>query len=214
MLKLLLILLTTFITLNALDIVQKPIQFSDHRKTLTLEYIQQHYGLTPKTIEISPKIIVVHYTAIPTLQGSFEAFNGESLPSSRSDISGKKESANVSVAYLVDKDGTIYQLMPDNWMGRHVIGLNYSSIGIENVGTLGTLTPKQLQANISLINYLKHKYPGIDYLIPHSDYRCFEETPLWLEKDKNYRTEKEDPGEQFMQGIYESINNLQKAPCP
>jgi len=24
--------------------------------------------------------------------------------------------------------------MPDNWMGRHVIGLNYNSIGVENVG--------------------------------------------------------------------------------
>lgn len=213
MIKLLLTLLTTLITLNAVDIVQKPIHFSEHRKALTLEYIQQHYGLTPKNIEIIPKIIVVHYTAIPTLQGSFEAFDDETLPSSRSDISGKKESANVSVAYLVDRDGTIYQLMPDNWMGRHVIGLNYSSIGIENVGTLETLTPAQIQANISLVHYLKHKYPGIDYLIPHSDYRCFENTPLWLEKDRNYRTEKEDPGTTFMQALYQALADFKKAPC-
>jgi len=213
MLKLLLILLTSFITLNAIDIVQKPIHFSDHRKALTLEYIQQHYGLTPQNIEISPKIILVHHTAIETLEGSFRAFDLEELPSSRSDIAGHKASVNVSVAYLVDKNGTIYQLMPDNWMGRHVIGLNYSSIGIENVGSLKTLTQQQIRANIALINYLKQKYPDISYLVPHSDYRCFEADPLWLELDKGYRTEKEDPGTAFMQALYQALPDFKKAPC-
>ena len=197
----------------AIEIIQKPINFSDHRKALTLEYINTHYGLTPKDISITPKVIVVHYTAIPTLEGSFEAFNKEELPMSRTDISTKKASANVSVPYLVDKDGTIYQLMPDNWMGRHVIGLNYNSIGIENVGKLGTLTPAQVEANIALIEYLQKKYTSLQYLIGHSDYRCFEDHNLWLEQDKGYRTEKEDPGEKFMHEIQKSITNLQKAPC-
>ena len=213
MIKLLLILLTVFSTLNALDIIQKPIKFSEHRKALTLDYIKTHYGLTPKDISITPKVIVVHFTAIPTLQGSFEAFDREELPSSRSDISGKNASANVSVPYLIDRDGTIYQLMPDNWMGRHVIGLNYSSIGIENVGRLGTLTDKQLEANITLIAYLQKKYATLNYLIGHSDYRCFEETPLWLERDKNYRTEKNDPGEAFMSKLYSALPTLKQAPC-
>ncbi len=213
MIKLLLLLLTVFNTLNALDIIQKPINFSEHRKALTLKYISGHYGLTPKDITITPKIIVIHFTAIPTLQGSFEAFNSEELPSSRSDISGENASANVSVPYLIDKDGTIYQLMPDNWMGRHVIGLNYSSIGIENVGKLGTLTAKQLEANIALTHYLKKKHESIDYLIGHSDYRCFEDTPLWLEKDKNYRTIKDDPGEAFMSKLQSALPALKRAPC-
>ena len=213
MIKLLLLLITVFTTLNALEIIQRPISFSEHRKALTLEYIHSHYGLTPKDITITPKVIVVHFTAIPTLQGSFEAFDREELPSSRSDISGKNASANVSVPYLIDRDGSIYQLMPDNWMGRHVIGLNYSSIGIENVGKLGTLTKKQLEANIALITHLQKKHSKIDYLIGHSDYRCFEETPLWLERDKNYRTEKNDPGEAFMHKLYLAIPALKQAPC-
>jgi len=213
MIKLLLLLLTVFTTINALEIIQRPISFSEHRKALTLEYIHSHYGLSPEDITITPKVIVVHFTAIPTLQGSFEAFDREELPSSRSDISGKNASANVSVPYLIDRDGTIYQLMPDNWMGRHVIGLNYSSIGIENVGKLGTLTDKQLEANIALISHLQKKYSKIDYLIGHSDYRCFEASPLWLERDKNYRTEKNDPGEAFMNRLYQAIPTLKKAPC-
>jgi len=214
MIKLLLLLLTVFTTLNAIEIIQRPISFSEHRKALTLKYIHSHYGLTPKDITIRPKIIVVHFTAIPTLQGSFEAFNNEELPSSRSDISGKNASANVSVPYLIDKNGSIYQLRPDNWMGRHVIGLNYSSIGIENVGNLGTLTDKQLEANIALVNHLQKKYKSIDYLIGHSNYRCFETSPLWLERDKNYRTEKIDPGEVFMSKLHQALPSLKKAPCP
>jgi len=213
MIKTLLLLLLFSSYASAIEIVQKPINFTDHRKVLTLDYIKKHYGLTPKDISIIPKIIVIHYTAIPTLQGSFEAFNNEELPSSRTDISGKDASANVSVPYLIDKDGTIYQLMPDNWMGRHVIGLNYSSIGIENVGKLGTLTEAQSKANIALIKHLQAKYPTLEYLIGHSEYRCFENHPLWLEKDKGYRTEKEDPGHTFMQGIQKRITTLKQAPC-
>lgn len=214
MIKALLLILTFFTTGYALEIIQKPIRFSEHREQLTMEYIQAHYGLSPADITIIPRMIVIHYTAIPTLQGSFGAFDSEELPSSRSDISGKNTTVNVAVPYLVDRDGTIYQLMPENRMGRHVIGLNYSSIGIENVGSLGDLTQEQLQANIALITYLTKKYSSIEYLIGHSEYRCFEKSPLWLEKDKSYRTEKEDPGEKFMKGLRDALPALRQAPCP
>lgn len=213
MIKIFLAFLSTIVTLYGIEIIQKPIHFSEHRKELTLEYINEHYGFSPRDITIEPHIIVIHFTAIPTLTGSFEAFDNEELPSSRKDISGKHASVNVSVAYLVDRDGTIYQLMPDNWMGRHVIGLNYASIGIENVGTLGTLTHKQLQSNTALIRYLTQKYKTIEYLSGHSDYRCFEQTPLWLERDKGYRTEKEDPGETFMRPLQSAFPTLKQAPC-
>ena len=49
---------------------------------------------------------------------------------------------------MIDKDGTIYQLVPITIMCRHTVGLNYTAIGIEHVGTsdqeiLGN--PRQLQ---------------------------------------------------------------------
>lgn len=213
MIKSLLFFLILAASLPALEIVQKPISFSEHRKALTLQYIKSHYGLTPADITIIPRVTVVHFTAIDTLQGSFDAFNPEELPSGRKDIAAKNASVNVSVAYLVDRDGTVYQLMPDNWMGRHVIGLNYSSIGIENVGRLGTLTDAQLKANIELVAYLRQKYETLEYLVGHSDYRCFEDSALWLERDKGYRTEKEDPGETFMQRLNAAFPTLKKAPC-
>lgn len=118
---------------------------------------------------------------------------------------------------MVARDGTIYRLMPEDWMARHVIGLNYSSIGVENIGGKGNkiddLTAAQRQANIDLVLYLKAKYPSIEYLVGHHEYKQMESTSLWLEKDKGYRTVKSDPGEKFMSDIREGVKCLNlKAP--
>lgn len=186
------------------SIVQKPIVFTDKRKALTKEYIKSHYGLDVKNIEITPKMIVLHWTAVMDFEDSFKRLYPELLFSDRADIANAS-ALNVSTHFLVDRDGTIYQLMPDNWMARHVIGLNYSAIGVENVGGEGNtkddLTEAQLQANIKLVNYLKAKYPTITNLIGHLEYREYENSPLWLERDAGYRTKKADPGMRFMREV-------------
>ena len=191
------------------SIIQKPIIFTDKRKQLTKEYIKSHYDLDVKDISIEPKSIVLHWTAVMSLEKSFERLNAELLFSDRADIA-QASALNVSAHFLVDRDGTIYQLMPDDWMARHVIGLNYSSIGVENVGgeanTKEDLTLEQLNANIRLVKYLQAKYPSIKNVIGHYEYREFENTPLWLEKDDGYRTKKADPGEKFMRDVREALD--------
>lgn len=151
-------------------------------------------------------MVVVHWTAIPTFEKSFNAFNPTKLPNWRPDIANAS-ALNVSSQFLIDQDGTIYRLLPETTMARHVIGLNHCAIGIENVGGVGnkTLTEKQLKSNIKLIKYLKNKYPNIDYLIGHYEYTFFENHELWLEKDDSYRTEKTDPGKQFLADIRSSL---------
>ncbi len=190
-------------------IKQKPIVFTDKRKELTREYIKSHYGLSVKNIEIIPTNIVLHWTAVMDFEKSFERLNAELLYSDREDIA-KASALNVSAHFLVKRDGTIYQLMPDNWMARHVIGHNYSSIGIENGGGEGNekedLTQAQLGANIWLVNYLKAKYPSIKNVMGHHEYRNFENSDLWLEKDAGYRTEKADPGVKFMNDVRSAID--------
>jgi beta-N-acetylhexosaminidase len=108
--------------------------------------------------------------------------------------------------------------MPENWMARHVIGLNYSTIGIENVGGKGNkkddLTPEQLKANIALVRYLKEEHPSITHLIGHHEYRNMENTELWLELDKGYRTVKSDPGEAFVAKVYEATADLNLTRAP
>ena len=88
-----------------------------------------------------------------------------------------------------------HQLMPDNWMARHTIGLNHNAIGIENIGGIDgkdDLTEAQVKANAFLVCHLKKKYPAIKHLIGHNEYLRFKNTKLWLEKDPNYQTDKTD----------------------
>ena len=192
-----------------MKIIDKPITFDDERKQLSLEYMSKRYGIEKNTTSISPKMIVVHWTAIPSFEQSFNTFKDSKLPNSRADIT-KASALNVSSQFLVDQKGQVYRLLPETTMARHVIGLNHCAIGIENVG--GTpdmpLTKKQLKSNIKLIKYLKEKFPEIDYVIGHYEYTLFEGHPLWLEKDQKYRTEKTDPGQDFIHNIRKSTASL------
>jgi beta-N-acetylhexosaminidase len=167
-----------------------------------------------KNIKITPKIIVIHWTAIDNFEDSYKRFIKPKLPSDRPDIQAAS-ALNVSAHFMVKRDGTIYRLMDETTMARHIIGLNYTAIGIENVGgqnNKANLTPAQLKANIALIQYLKEKYKTIDYLIGHYEYTHFIEHPLWLEKDPNYRTVKYDPSPVFMQALRQRFPHLKVAP--
>ena len=205
------LLLTVSLSAEAIKIIDKPIDFGSKRVEMTKEYIAQHYGKKVKDITIEPKIIVLHWTAEMSFDRSFHRLKPEKLLSDRKDIV-KASLLNVSAHYLVARDGTIYRLMPDNHMARHVIGLNYSTIGVENVGGKDNkkddLTPAQLKSNIALVKYLKQKYPTIEYLIGHHEYRQMEKTSLWLEKDKGYRTVKSDPGKRFMRDVRKAVKSL------
>ena len=193
------------------SIIQKPILFKKERKEMSKAYIKKHYGLQVDNITIKPKIILLHWTAVMDFNKSFERLYPQKLLTDRKDIAAAS-ALNVSAHYLIDRNGTIYQLMPDNWMARHVIGLNYSAIGVENVGGEANkkedLTPAQVEANIALVKYLKAKYPTIQYLIGHHEYRKMENNPLWLEQDAGYRTNKADPGKKFMKAVRKGVCDL------
>lgn len=189
---------------------QKRIQFDKERIALTQEYQLSHYGIDSKAIEIEPKMIVLHWTCIPKLELTFRVFNPSILPQSsprRADLPGD---LNVSSHFVVDRDGSIYQLMPDHWMARHVIGLNHYAIGIENIGGVDgkdDLTEEQTKANAFLVCYLKKKYPEINHVIGHNEYLTYKNSPLWLEKDPNYQTDKTDPGPVFVTKVKQLVIN-------
>lgn len=212
---LILIIIITLSACNSINIIDKPITFDKEREELTLQYLETRYGLNQNTPTINPKMIVVHWTVIPTLEKSFNAFNPSKLPNSRPEIVSAS-ALNVSAQFLVDQDGSIYRLLPETTMARHVIGLNHIAIGIENVGGTGDklLTKKQLRSNIKLVEYLKNKYPAIDYVIGHFEYPNFEGHELWLEKDDGYRTEKTDPGVEFINEIREATSKYNWKPIP
>lgn len=195
-------------------IVDRPIIFNDERSALSLEYLSDRYGLKQEVPVIVPKMIVLHWTVIPTFEAAFNVFNNPRIPGSREYV-GTISGLNVSSHFMVDRDGTIYRLMAETTMARHVIGLNHCAIGIENVG--GThelpLTKAQLKSNIWLVDYLKSKY-DIAYLLGHYEYTNFVGHELWLEKDDDYRTEKTDPGVNFMHKVRKASKNLNFKPIP
>ena len=195
-------------------IIDRPVSFDQERIDLTLDYLDRRYGLKQTEPTITPKMLVIHYTVIPTLEKTFAAFENAKLPDWRPEIIGAS-GLNVSSQFVVDRDGSIYRLMPETYMARHVIGLNHCAIGIENVG--GTedtpLTGAQLDANIWLAKYVKKKY-NIQYLIGHSEYTHFEGHELWLEVDDGYRTKKSDPGDNFLADIRDATKDLGFSPTP
>lgn len=187
-------------------IFEKPIIFDEERERLSLEYLKNRHGIEKETATIVPTMVVVHWTAVYSLESTFDVFNPVHL-GGRPELTSASN-LNVSAHFLVDRDGTIFRLLPDTTFARHTIGLNYTAIGIENIGgPEAPLTKAQVKANADLIRYLNKKYKLI-YVIGHHEYYAFQGTPLWKESDPNYLTQKQDPGPKFMKKLRKKLADL------
>jgi len=162
-------------------------------------YFAKHYGPdAPKSL--TPKMVVLHWTGVPSTSSTWNTFASATL-AGRRDIQGAG-SVNVSAHFLVDTDGTIHRLLPEDAFARHCIGFNHISIGVENVGgTKGQpLTADQVDANVRLIQDLQTRY-SIDLVIGHHESIDFEGHPYFVERDPSYRSIKQDPGTDFMEAV-------------
>jgi len=191
-----------------LAIIDRPIRFDEERIALTLEYIRQHYGLRPGDVRIVPRAVVIHWTGGGTAESTWRAFDRVRLRAARRYLV-RGGVVNLSAHFIVDRDGTIYRLMPEDRMARHCIGLNYDSIGIENVGAPPDrpLTRAQLEANAALLRRLVRRHP-IRYLLGHMEWKRFESSTLFRERDATYRNAKPDPGPEFMRELRRRVKDL------
>lgn len=183
---------------RAIEIHPHPI-VTEKRLELTRRYCKRHYGLDSSRLE-APQVVVVHATEMRTLKASLTAFEPDTLSPSRAEIAGHGE-VNVGAHFLVDQDGTVYSLLPLDVIGRHAIGLNHVSIGIENVGSEADLTPEQAKSDAELIEDLVKRLPSLRYLIGHHEYarKDLPHHALFKELDRTYPpTKKSDPGKGFM----------------
>ncbi|HET7449721.1 MAG TPA: peptidoglycan recognition family protein [Gaiellaceae bacterium] len=141
-------------TLAAPHIVQKPIPFGAARRAETAQYATRHYGLQTWRLQ-GPHVIVEHYTATTTFAPVWNAFASDAPDPELGERPG------TCAHFVIDRDGTIYQLVALTVMCRHTVGLNWTAIGIEHVGTsdasiLGN--PKQLAASLRLTLWLMTRY--------------------------------------------------------
>jgi N-acetylmuramoyl-L-alanine amidase len=108
-------------------IVWKPIPFGAHRKAEMAAYSKKHYGIHSWVLH--PKVIVEHYTGGESFSAAWSTFAANKPDPELGELPG------TCAHFIVDRDGTIYQLVRLNIMCRHTVGLNYVAIGIEHVGT-------------------------------------------------------------------------------
>ena len=133
-------------------IVWKPIPFGAKRKTETRAYALRHYAIDSWRLE--PHVIVEHYTASESFSSTYNYFASDTPDVELGELPGD------CAHFVIDKDGTIYQLVPLTIMCRHTVGLNYTAIGIEHVGTSDREIlddPRQLRASLQLTLWLMQR---------------------------------------------------------
>lgn len=190
---------------GAIHIPEPPIvdtleAFSPRKRQLTVEYCRENYGFEDYHLD-TPRMVVVHYTAIGDLNATLQLFQRDLISESRDDIKNFSQ-LNVGIHYVVGKDGKIFTLIPDTIIARHVIGFNHLALGIENVAADSSeLTEAQLESNARLIRYLVHRYPTIRYIVGHDESSdpTLPHFGLYLGKNPAYKPHgKADPGPLFM----------------
>jgi N-acetylmuramoyl-L-alanine amidase len=135
-------------------VVRKPIPFGRDRKEQMRAYARRHYGIDDYRLR-RPRVIVQHYTASNSFDSAYNTF-----ASNQPDVE-LNELPGVCTHYIVDRDGTVYRLVPTSIMCRHTVGLNYTAIGIEHVGTsdgqvMGNR--RQRRASLRLTRSLQGRY--------------------------------------------------------
>lgn len=183
-----------------IEITEKPIPYTPERAQLSIQYLKDRHNVIQTNPSINPIMIVLHYTDGGTTNSIYKYFSSDTVESVR-ELNKKASPLNVSSHYLIDREGKVYHLVPDTLFARHIIGLNYCSIGIENIGSKRKpLTEAQVISNAKLIRYLTKKYK-IEFLIGHSEYENFRNSKWWKETDPGYFTVKEDPGKDFLERV-------------
>jgi N-acetylmuramoyl-L-alanine amidase len=193
------------------QIIDAPIAWSDARERLTLSYRQAHSDPDAKGLAIAPRAIVLHYTDGGSANATMSYFDHLEIEAERAQLK-RAGDVNVSAHFLVDRDGTIYQLQPPTRFARHTIGLNHLAIGIENVGDDHTwpLTDAQVAADAALIRNLVSRFP-ITHLLGHYEVEHFRDHPYFVERDATYRNSKPDPGASFMARVRKAVDDLKLA---
>jgi N-acetylmuramoyl-L-alanine amidase len=137
-------------------IVAKPIPFGAQRRAETAAYAKRHYGPAHATWRlVQPRVIVEHYTATESFSPVFNYFSQDVADPELHELPG------VCSHFVIDRDGTIYQLVSTSVICRHTVGLNYTAIGIEHVGTSDAEileNPRQMASSLALTAWLMQKY--------------------------------------------------------
>jgi N-acetylmuramoyl-L-alanine amidase len=147
-------------------IIQYPIPFGAARREQMKQYALLHYGIDSYRL-VDPRLIIWHYTETSSFIATYDIFAPDVADSQYHVL------PNTCAHFVIDQYGHIYQLVPLDVMCRQVVGLNYTAIGIENVGFSDQQIlddPAQLDAGLRLTTWLRCRFNiPIENVIGHNE---------------------------------------------
>ena len=145
-------------------VVWKPIPFGPKRKREMAAYSKRHYGHAEWRL-IHTNVVVEHYTGGNSFSSAWNTFAANSP-----DLG---ELPGTCAHFIIDRDGTIYQLVRLGTRCRHTVGLNWTAFGIEHVGTSdGEILhdPAQIHASLRLTLWLMSRFGiHLENVIGHNE---------------------------------------------
>ena len=164
-------------------IVRHYIPYPARRKREMRAYARRHYGIDDWRLR-DPKVIVEHVAVAGSTSAVFATFAPDVADIELHELPG------VCSHFVVGSDGTIVQMVPLALMCRHTVGLNYTAIGIEHVGTSDNAVmgnPRVLRSSLRLTRWLRCTY-GIKLrdVIGHNESLS---SPFHMERVRRLRTQ-------------------------
>ena len=143
---------------SSVRVVQAPIAYSAGRQQEMAAYSLRHYGHRDLAADADHDRAALHRRR--DWAGARATFAADTV--------NMGELPGTCAHYVVDKDGTVYQLVPTSVRCRHTIGLNDQAIGIEMVQEGGSSAtwadqqilsrPAQVGAALALVRSLQSEF--------------------------------------------------------
>jgi N-acetylmuramoyl-L-alanine amidase-like protein len=121
-------LLAALLAFSPPAIHQWRIPFPQQRKDEMRAYARRHYGINSYELA-EPKVIVEHVAVASSAAATRNTFVPDRRDPELHELPG------TCSHFVVARDGTIYHYVRLTVMCRHTVGLNWTAIGIEHVGT-------------------------------------------------------------------------------
>jgi N-acetylmuramoyl-L-alanine amidase len=157
------------------------IPYPQKRKREMAGYSKRHYGQYKWRLN-NPQLIVEHYAEAGSISSIFNTFRTD-----QPDVEFH-ELPNVCSHFAVSASGAVYKFVPPTIRCRHVVGLNYTAIGIEHVGFSDQdilNRPAQLNGSLQLTQWLRCRFGlPVEQVIGHNESLS---SPFYKELDPRFK---------------------------
>jgi N-acetyl-anhydromuramyl-L-alanine amidase AmpD len=132
-------------------------------------YVRRLYGsvMKPTRRLIEPHVVVSHYTDSPDFTSTYNTFAADVPDPELHELPG------TCAHFVIDRSGTVHQLVTLGVMCRHTVGLNWTAIGIEHVGYSDAQVladARQLSASLRLVRWLRCRFHiAVQNVIGHNE---------------------------------------------